>query len=56
MLKIAVPNKGALADAAIELLTEAGYHQRRSTRDLVIRDVDNDVEFFYLPCTLARAR
>lgn len=48
MLKIAVPNKGALAEAAVEMLTEAGYHQRRTTRDLVIRDVDNDVEFFYL--------
>lgn len=48
MLKIAVPNKGALADAAIEMLTEAGYRQRRSSRDLVVRDVDNDVEFFYL--------
>lgn len=48
MLKIAVPNKGALAEAAIEMLTEAGYRQRRSGRDLVIRDVDNDVEFFYL--------
>ena len=48
MLKIAVPNKGALADAAVEMLTEAGYRQRRSSRDLVIRDTDNDVEFFYL--------
>ena len=48
MLKIAVPNKGALAEAAVEMLTEAGYHQRRSSRDLVTRDVDNDVEFFYL--------
>ncbi|UYM05231.1 ATP phosphoribosyltransferase [Solicola gregarius] len=48
MLKIAVPNKGALAEAAVAMLAEAGYHQRRSSRDLVIRDVDNDVEFFYL--------
>ncbi|MGH3359941.1 MAG: ATP phosphoribosyltransferase [Nocardioidaceae bacterium] len=49
MLKIAVPNKGALAAAAAEILTEAGYRQRRAgARDLVIHDADNDVEFFYL--------
>jgi ATP phosphoribosyltransferase len=30
------------------MLTEAGYRQRRSTRDLVTIDADNDVEFFYL--------
>lgn len=49
MLKIAVPNKGALAAAGTELLLEAGYRQRRpGARDLVVRDTDNDVEFFYL--------
>lgn len=48
MLKIAVPNKGALSDAAAQMLTEAGYRQRRNARDLVTLDVDNDVEFFYL--------
>ena len=48
MLKVAVPNKGALADAAAQMLTEAGYRQRRSSRDLVTIDPDNDVEFFYL--------
>ena len=48
MLKVAVPNKGALADAAAQMLSEAGYRQRRSSRDLVTIDPDNDVEFFYL--------
>ena len=48
MLKIAVPNKGALAEAATQMLTEAGYRQRRNSKDLVILDPDNDVEFFYL--------
>lgn len=48
MLKIAVPNKGALADSAAQMLSEAGYRQRRNPRDLVTLDVDNDVEFFYL--------
>ena len=48
MLKIAVPNKGALSEAAAQMLSEAGYRQRRSSRDLVTLDVDNGVEFFYL--------
>ena len=48
MLKIAVPNKGALAESAAQMLTEAGYHQRRNAKDLVTLDPDNDVEFFYL--------
>ncbi|WP_262853019.1 ATP phosphoribosyltransferase [Mumia quercus] len=48
MLKVAVPNKGSLAESAAQLLAEAGYRQRRSSRDLVTVDADNDVEFFYL--------
>lgn len=48
MLKIAVPNKGSLADASIEILKEAGYRQRVDSRDLVLTDLDNGVEFYYL--------
>ena len=48
MLKIAVPNKGALSEAAHDMLTEAGYHQRRDRRDLSLEDRDNGVHFFYL--------
>jgi ATP phosphoribosyltransferase len=48
MLKIAVPNKGSLADAAAQMLQEAGYRQRRSPKDLVTLDADNGVELFYL--------
>jgi ATP phosphoribosyltransferase len=48
MLTVAVPNKGSLAEAAADLFTEAGYRQRRDSKDLAIIDVDNDVEFFYL--------
>ncbi|WP_313406511.1 ATP phosphoribosyltransferase [Aeromicrobium sp.] len=48
MLKVAVPNKGALSEAAAEMLAEAGYRQRRHAKDLVSVDADNDVEFFYL--------
>jgi ATP phosphoribosyltransferase len=48
MLRIAVPNKGSLADAAIAILKEAGYRQRTDSRDLVLTDPDNGVEFYYL--------
>lgn len=48
MLRIAVPNKGSLADSAIAILREAGYRQRNDSRDLVLSDPDNSVEFYYL--------
>jgi ATP phosphoribosyltransferase len=48
MLTVAVPNKGSLAEAAAALLTEAGYRQRRDSKDLAAIDAENDVEFFYL--------
>lgn len=48
MLRIAVPNKGSLSEAATTMLKEAGYLQRRDSRELVIADTENNVEFFYL--------
>lgn len=48
MLRVAVPNKGMLSQAAITMLTEAGYLQRRDSRELVLVDKENEVEFFYL--------
>lgn len=48
MLRIAVPNKGSLADTAQEMLTEAGYVGRRDSKDLHVIDPSNEVEFFYL--------
>ena len=48
MLRIAVPNKGSLAETAAQMLSEAGYNGRRDPRDLVVADPHNDVEFFYL--------
>ena len=48
MLRVAVPNKGGLAPAAVDMLREAGYRQRPDDKDLTCVDVDNDVEFFYL--------
>ncbi|WP_069772028.1 ATP phosphoribosyltransferase [Streptomyces sp. LUP30] len=48
MLRIAVPNKGSLSGPAGEMLHEAGYRQRRESKELRIVDPVNDVEFFYL--------
>ena len=48
MLKIAVPNKGSLADSSIAILKEAGYRQRTDARDLTLFDPENDIEFYYL--------
>lgn len=48
MLRVAVPNKGSLADSSIQILKEAGYRQRTDSRDLVLIDNNNGVEFYYL--------
>jgi ATP phosphoribosyltransferase len=48
VLKVAVPNKGMLSDAAIGMLGEAGYLVRRDAKDLHIVDAANGIEFFYL--------
>jgi ATP phosphoribosyltransferase len=48
MLRVAVPNKGSLSAPASELLTEAGYRQRRDHRELVLVDPGNETEFFFL--------
>ncbi|HEY8828533.1 MAG TPA: ATP phosphoribosyltransferase [Jatrophihabitantaceae bacterium] len=48
MLRIAVPNKGSLAEPASQMLAEAGYRQRTDNRELVLIDTENDTEFFFL--------
>jgi ATP phosphoribosyltransferase len=48
LLRIAVPNKGSLSDPASQMLREAGYRQRSDSKELVLADPDNGVEFFYL--------
>lgn len=48
MLRIALPNKGSLAETASDMLHEAGYVGRRDPKDLHVIDPVNDVEFFYL--------
>lgn len=47
-LKVALPNKGSLAESASQIMKEAGYRQRTDQRDLSFIDPDNGVEFYYL--------
>lgn len=47
-LRIAVPNKGMLADHSTQMLAEAGYVVRRDSKELIVLDPVSDVEFFYL--------
>lgn len=48
MLKVAIPNKGALSDGTVEILATAGYRCRRTGRELSIIDREHDTEFLYL--------
>lgn len=48
MLQIALPNKGALAEDAVELVREAGYRCRRFGRELTVPDAENGVTFIFL--------
>src|ERR1700756_329241 len=47
-LRVAVPNKGALSEPAVEILAEAGYRRRTDPKDLTVIDPHNEVEFFFL--------
>lgn len=48
MLRIALPNKGSLSEGAIDLAREAGYRCRPDSRELMLLDADNDVQFVFL--------
>ncbi|MFE3188125.1 ATP phosphoribosyltransferase [Nocardia sp. NPDC059240] len=48
MLRVAVPNKGALSESAVAILSEAGYRKRGDSRDLSVIDPVNQVEFYFL--------
>ena len=48
MLRVAVPNKGTLADGSLDMLREAGYIARPSHRELLVSDPENNAEFFFL--------
>ncbi|NNH69396.1 ATP phosphoribosyltransferase [Nocardia uniformis] len=48
MLRVAVPNKGALSESAIDILAEAGYRKRTESKELSVLDPANQVEFYFL--------
>jgi ATP phosphoribosyltransferase len=48
LVRVAVPNKGSLSEAAADMLREAGYRQRSDPKELALLDEANGVEFFYL--------
>ncbi len=48
VLKVAVPNKGQLAEPARQMLKEAGYLSASNPRSLVVHDALNSVEFYFL--------
>ncbi|MEO3870768.1 ATP phosphoribosyltransferase [Nonomuraea sp. B12E4] len=48
MLRLAVPNKGALSEAAQSMLKEAGYRPRRDSKELVVVDQESGCELFFL--------
>ena len=48
MLRVALPNKGQLAEPSRTMLREAGYLRSSAPRDLVVQDPENEVEFFFL--------
>jgi ATP phosphoribosyltransferase len=48
LLRVAIPNKGALSQSAQEILRESGYRQRHDPKELRLLDAENGVEFFYL--------
>jgi len=47
-LRIALPNKGSLAELSSSIFKDSGYRQRSDNRDLAMMDPENDVEFYYL--------
>ena len=48
MIKVALPNKGALFEPTLELLNACGYRVARTGSVLSSLDPDNDVEFYFL--------
>lgn len=48
MLRVAVPNKGSLAEPTTALLEAAGYRVRSHSKELAVIDEANQVQLFYL--------
>ncbi|RBO86017.1 ATP phosphoribosyltransferase [Marinomonas aquiplantarum] len=48
MIRVALPNKGALYGPCVELLTSCGYKVKKPTKGLYFEDSKNQVEFYFL--------
>jgi ATP phosphoribosyltransferase len=48
MLKIAIPNKGALSETAVEIIKKAGYKCQIYGKELVVRDSEHNIDFYFL--------
>jgi ATP phosphoribosyltransferase len=48
MLKIAIPNKGALSEGAVQILKDAGYRCHRWGKELTVLDRSHETEFIFL--------
>jgi ATP phosphoribosyltransferase len=46
-LRVAVPNKGSLSTATLQLLTDAGYRAHRGNRELRVTDTEHDITFYF---------
>ena len=48
MLQFAIPNKGALSEGAVQILKSAGYKCTRYSRELIVSDSENGIDFVFL--------
>jgi ATP phosphoribosyltransferase len=48
VLKIAIPNKGALNETALDIIKRAGYKCQVFGKELVVRDSEHDIDFYFL--------
>ena len=48
MLQFAIPNKGALSEGAVQILKAAGYKCTRYSRELIVSDSENGIDFVFL--------
>lgn len=48
MIKVALPNKGALFEPTMDILSACGYKVSKSLRSLSVLDSENQVEFYFL--------
>lgn len=48
VLRVALPNKGSLADGARDLVSAAGYSVERSDGQLLVSDGESGLEFVFV--------